>query len=276
MKPTILLAASALAVGALLAITGLAASPGAADAPTVSSLSPLMQKELRWGLSHREVSDEYNKPMGLFDREYAPQLARLQPGVEMDQLSADKESRKVNFERSYTEFTDSATGYDLTPLHSEYTYKNGEAIQRLLKDGRTRYFFYIKDRLWKIYDEVPLKSGGLLGDTFRSALGKLGALLGVQGRIQGGDPARGIERTTGDWQDTSTHMRVLDRSAEQMIAVVLEDKQTLLNLSALRSTKPEDPFALDPSIAALTRHGVTDPNASKTASADAGGGGRRH
>jgi hypothetical protein len=271
MKPAIL-AALAFAVGAMLAIAGLA---GAADAPSVASLSPLMQKELHWGMSHRDVAEEYNKPMGLFDREYAPQLARLQPGVEMDQLSADKDSRKVNFERSYTEFADSPTGYDVTPLHGEYTYKNGEAIQRLFKDGRTRYFFYIKDRLYKIYDEVPLKSGSVLGDTFRSALLKLGGLLGAQGRIQASDPAHGIERTTADWQDNSTHMRVLDRSAEHIVGLVLEDKQTMLNLSSLRSNKPEDPFALDPSIAALTKHGVTDPNAGKAASADAGAAGRK-
>jgi hypothetical protein len=257
-----ILAASALAVGTLLALTGFAAA-GAADAPPVSSLSPLMQKELHWSMSHREVSDEYNKPMGLFDREYAPRLARLQPGVEMDQLSADKDSRKTNFERSYTEFADSPTGYDVTPLHGEYTYKNGEAIQRLLKDGKTRYFFYMKDRLWKIYDEVPLQGGGALGDTFRSALLKVGALVGVQGRVQVGDPGRGIERTTADWQDSSTHMRILDRSAEHIVGVVLEDKQTLLNLSSLRSNKPEDPFALDPSIAALTKQGVSDPNGKK-------------
>jgi hypothetical protein len=275
MKPAII-AASALAVGAMLAITGFAALPSAADAPAVSSLSTLMQKELHWGMSHRDVSEEYNKPMGLFDREYAPQLARLQPGVEMDQLSADKDGRKTNFEHSYTEFADSPTGYDVTPLHSEYTYKNGEAIQRLFKDGRTRYFFYIKDRLWKIYDEVPLKSGGVLGDTFRSALLKFGAVLGVQGRIQAGDPARGIERTSADWQDSSTHMRVLDRSAEHLVGLVLEDKQTMLNLTSLRSNKPEDPFALDPSIAALTKRGVTDPNAGKAASADAGRGAGRH
>jgi hypothetical protein len=266
MRPAIL-AALAIAVGAVLAITGLAV---ASDAPAVASLSPLMQKELHWGMSHRDVAEEYNKPMGLFDREYAPQLVRLQPGVEMDQLSADKDSRKANFERGYTEFADSPTGYDVTPLHGEYTYKNGEAIQRLFKDGKTRYFFYMKDRLWKIYDEVPLKTGSVLGDTFRSALLKLGALLGVQGRIQAADPARGVERTTVDWQDNSTHMRVLDRSAEHIVGVVLEDRQTMLNLPSLRSNRPEDPFALDPSIAALTKHGVTDPNASKAANADAG------
>ena len=53
-------------------------------------------------MSHTEVTDVYNKLNGLFDREYAPQLAKLQPGVEQQQLEADRDNRKANFERSFT------------------------------------------------------------------------------------------------------------------------------------------------------------------------------
>ncbi len=270
-----ILAAAVLAVGVGLAMTGLAA-PRASDAPMVGSLGPLMQKELHWGMSHSEVVDAYNKPVGLFDVEYAPLLIRLQPGVQMDQLAADKDSRKANFERSYTEFSDSPTGYDVSPLHSEYTYKNGEAIQKVFKDGKTRYFFYIRDRLWKMYDEIPLKANGPLGETFRGAITKLGGLLGAPGRVIAGDPAQGVDRTTVDWQDPSQHLRAIDRSDEHLIGIVLEDKRTLVNLSSLRSNKPEDPFALDPSITAITKGGVTDPNAGHHGSADAGAGRGHH
>jgi len=271
-----ILAATVLAAGALLALTGLAAPPRASDAPTVSSLASLMQKELHWGISHNDVSEAYNKPMGLFDAEYAPQLARLQPGVEMEQLSADKDSRKTNFERSYVEFSDPPTGYDVSALHTEFTYKNGEAIQKVFKDGKTRYFFYIKDHLWKTYDEIPLKAEGPLGDSFRGAVGKLGSLLGGAGRVLAGDPAQGIERTTVDWQDPGTHLRAIDRSSEHLIGIVLEDKRTLMNLPSLRSNKPADLFALDPSIAAITKQGVTDPNAAHGAASPDAGARRRH
>jgi hypothetical protein len=265
-----LLAAPVVVVGLVLAMTGLAA-PRASDAPMVGSLAPLMQKELHWGMTHAEVVDAYNKPVGLFDVEYAPLLARLQPGVAQDQLSADKDSRKANLERSYTEFSDSPTGYDVSALHSEYTYKNGEAIQKVFKDGKTRFFFYIKDRLWKMYDEIPLKTNAPLGGTFREAVGKLSGLLGGSGRVIA--PGQGIDRTTVDWQDASEHLRAIDRSDEHLIGIVLEDKRTLANLSSLRSNKPEDPFALDPSIAAITKGGVTDPNSSHKGSVD--GGARR-
>ncbi|MCL2450175.1 MAG: hypothetical protein FWD17_14605, partial [Polyangiaceae bacterium] len=130
-------AAAALA-GAVVAIAAVAAPP-AGDAPAVSSLGPLMEKELHWGLNHLEVVDVYNKPTGLFDREYAPQLGKLQPGVKMDEVQADRDTRKANFSRAYSEFQDTPTGYDLTPLKSEYSYNNGEGIQKVYKEGKTRF-----------------------------------------------------------------------------------------------------------------------------------------
>jgi len=44
---------------------------------------------------------------------------------------------------------------------------------------------------------------------------------------------------------------------------VLEDRATLSNLTALRSVTPPDPFKLDPSIANITKNGVTDANGIK-------------
>jgi len=268
--------AAAVSVGVLLAIQGvvaIAAPPkhGAADAPLVSTLAALHEKELRWGLTHQEVTDIYDLPGALFDREYAPRIAKLQPGIEMQKVETERDSRKANFERSYSVFGDSPSGFDVTPLHSEYTYKNDEAIQRLFKDGKNRSFFFIKDKLWKIYDEIPLKADGPLGDTYQAAVAKLNALLGVPGRTRGSDPSEGIDRTTTDWQDAMSHLRADDRSGEHLVGVVLEDKRTLANLASLRSHKPEDPFAIDPSIAAVTKGGISDPNASHSfKSADAG------
>src|SRR5580698_5683859 len=135
----VLLAAS-LAVCAVVAsgMMAVAAPPrGPADPPTVNSLASLMVKDVTWGMSHTQVTDVYNRLNGLFDREYAPLLAKEQPGVDMQQLEADRDNRKANFERSFTPFVStSPTGYDVTALHLEYTYNNQESVQRLFKDGK--------------------------------------------------------------------------------------------------------------------------------------------
>ena len=44
----------------------------------------------------------------------------------------------------------------------------------------------------------------------------------------------------------------------------MEDNNTLGNLASLRTMKAEDPTAIDPSIAAVTKGGLTDPNAART------------
>jgi hypothetical protein len=268
-----LLAAATLAVAGGMIAVAATPSPAAAagDAPTVPTLAGIVEKEIHWGMSHTEVTDVYNKIGGLFDREYATQISQLQPGVQMQQLEADRDSRKANFERSLTKFVaDTPTGYDVTAVHAEYTYKNDESVMRIFKDGKNRFLFYIKDRLWKVYDEIPLKEGGKLGATYQDAITKLNTVLSVPGRIRAANPAQALERTEVDWQDRTAHLRAVDRSSEHVVGLVLEDKATLQNLSALRANKPTDPFAIDPSIAAVTRGGISDPNASRGNVGDAG------
>jgi len=270
--------ASAVVAGTLLVISAAAfAGPpttGPADAPVTATLASMHEKELHWGMTHDEVADVYDRNGGLIDREYAPLIAKLQPGVEMQRIEADRENRKTSFLKSYSVFADSPSGFDVTPLHTEYTYNNDEAIMRLFKDGKNRSFFFIKDKLYKIYDEVPLKADGTLGETYQLAVTKLNSILNVPGRTRATNPALGLERTTTDWQDKNSHLRADDRSNEHLVGVILEDKRTLANLSTLRAHKAVDPFAIDPAIAAVTRNGVSDPNG-KPAPGDAGGAGAK-
>jgi hypothetical protein len=242
------------------------------DAPTAASLASLLEG-FKWGTTHLDVTRIYNQNGGLFDQEYNPQLAKMQPGVRMQALEADRENRKSAFANSFLEFKDTPTGYDATNLKGEYTYRNHEEIMNLEKDGKRRYFFYIGappgERLWKIYDEIPLKDKGALGGTFQDAVTKLNAALSVGGRVRAADPSSGVMFTTADWQDAASHLRAIDRSFEHIVGVVLEDRQTLGAINQLRANKAEDPLAMDPSISAITKGGVSDPSAGRN-KADAG------
>jgi hypothetical protein len=268
---SLLAGTATIAVGAMSAMVAVAAPRAAADAPAVPTLAGIIEKEIRWGMSHTELTAVYNKTGGLFDLEYAPQIAQLQPGIQMQTLEAERDSRKGSFERSITKLLgDTPTGYDVTPIHLEYTYKNDESVQHVFKDGKNRYFFYIRDRLWKVYDEIPLKEGGKLGKTYQDAVTKLNSVLGVAGRIRAANSAQNLERTEVDWQDRSSHLRAVDRSSDHICGLVMEDRTTLSNLSSLRASKPTDPFQVDPSITAITKGGISDPNAGHGADAGAG------
>jgi hypothetical protein len=248
------------------------AATSSSDAPSVASLGSL-QAGIKWGINHTEVARIYNANGGLLDQEYDPVLAKMQPGVRMQALEADRENRKSAFASSFLEFKDTPTGYDATGLKGEFTYGNHEEIMNLEKDGKRRFFFFIGappgERLWKVYDEIVLNQSAPLGGTYQDAVTKLNTTLGVAARIRRSDPSRGLYYTTSDWQDAISHLRAVDRSFEHIVGVVLEDRQTLGSLAQLRSNKAEDPLAMDPSITAITRGGVSDPSARTTPDAGA-------
>lgn len=237
---------------------------GAANEPTsVSSLSSVSEG-IKWGISHAEVTKLHTENGGIIWKDYDEKLAKARVGPEMTAIEAEREQAKAAFARSFIEFKDTPTGYDATGIKGEYTYKNRESLMWVNRQGKKRYFFFINDRLWKVYDEVPLHEGGAMGKSYIDAVNKMNASLGAQGRIQGVDPAKGVNMTTVDWKDGSSHLRVVDRSGDKVVGVVLEDNGTLGNLASLRSNKSEDPTAIDPTIAAVTKGGLSDPNAAKT------------
>ena len=221
---------------------------------------------LRWGLSHAEVTKTFTENGGLIWKDYDEKLAKARVGPEMTAIENEREQAKQAFARSFIEFKDTPTGYDATGIRGEYTYRNRESLMWVSRHGKKRYFFFINDRLWKMYDEVSLSESGLMGKSYIDAVNKTNGDLGAQGRIQGADPAKGISATTVDWKDGSSHLRLVDRSGgDKVVAVVIEDNGTLGNLASLRTNKAEDPTAIDPTIAAVTKGGLSDPNAAKAA-----------
>ncbi len=234
------------------------------EATPVSSLAAMMDG-LRWGMSHADVTKTFTENGGLIWKDYDDKLAKARVGPEMSAIENEREQAKQAFARSFIEFKDTPTGYDATGIKGEYTYKNREALMWVTRQGKKRYFFFINDRLWKFYDEVPLAESGVLGKTYLDAVNTMNGKVGAQGRVQGADPAKGVNATTVDWKDGSSHLRVVDRSGDRVVAVVMEENGTLGNLQALRPNKAEDPTAIDPTIAAVTKGGLSDPNAGKAA-----------
>jgi len=272
MKRTVL-AAVALLAGLGLSVVAFTQPAGvaeaqAADAPVVGSLSS-MEDGLTWGMTHLVVIKTYNSVGGLFDKEYDPLLAKTQPGVRMEAIEADRENRKTAFAASFLEFGDVPTGYDATGVKDEYSYKNHESVMSVDKDGKRRFLFFIgappTERLWKIYDEIPLKAGGLYGASYPEAVTKLQTAVGAAPRVVTPVPGGPMRLLSSDWQDPGTHLRIDDRSGDGVVGIVLEDKRTLAALPQLRSVKAVDPFALDPSIVAITRGSLSDPNAAHAA-----------
>jgi hypothetical protein len=242
------------------------------EAPVVGSLASF-QDGLRWGMSHAEVTKTFSENGGIIWKDYDDKLKKARIGPEQTAIEAERERKKQGFARSFIEFKDTPTGYDATGIKGEFTYKNRESLMWIEREGKPkRYFFFINDRLWKIYDEVPLADSGEYGKSYLDAVNTMNGKLGAQGRILGVDPAKGITSTTVDYKDASNHLRLVDRSGEKVVGLVIEDGNTLANLASLRSVKADDPNAIDPTVAAVTKGGLSDPNAPSAAPSASGKG----
>jgi len=241
-----------------------AAAAAAVEAPTVSSLAPQLEG-FRWGMTRADVIKMHNQLNGVFDREYNPLLIKMQPGVRMQALESERETRKLQFAKSLHEFRDVPSGFDATGLKGEYSYRNNESALVLEGATKRRFFFFVGsapgERLWKIYDEVKLLDGGALGKTYQEAASKMGSNVSAQGKARNADPSRWLNLPYTEWQDGSSHLRVVDRSGERLVGVVLEERNTFRNISAMRPNKLDDPMSLDPSIQLVTKGGISDPSA---------------
>lgn len=231
-----------------------AASVAPKDAPTVAGLGSF-NDGYRFGMTRAELARTVVGHGGLIDKDYDPQLRKAAPGVQQRALEAERDAMKRAFERDAIEFNATPSGLDSGALAKEYTYGNREAVMILQAQGKKRYYFFIQDRLWKVYDEVILGGPAALGATFAEIDAKLSTKFAVH-------PRRGTEAGYSqiDWQDSTTHLRVVDRSSERIVGIVVEDKATLARLPQLRTHTPVDPFAVDPAITAVTKGGLSDPN----------------
>lgn len=231
-----------------------------APPPNVKEPIRLTPEGLRLGMMFNEVIDFYDK---VLDQDYVPIYKVTPIGPKMKEVDAALAEQKLAFPRSEIVFGNVPTGVDNTPLKNEYNYKNNETMLSLTRQGVTRYFFFVNKRLWKTYDALPLKKDGDLGASYKEAVAILTKRFGVAGRVLTEDPAHGRSTTEVDWSDANTHVRAIDRSDENIVGLIYQDRATGERMAAYRAGQKDTQGAIDPAIAAVTKGGPpVDPNAS--------------
>lgn len=254
--------AAGLGLVAITATTEAQAQPkGKKEAPQASTAEAIAKKSIAlspagmaFGMSVKQVSEQIDK---VLDDVYRPLYKQVSPGVKMKALDAALAEEKSTFRRSRIDFGKLPTGIDASPLKGEYSYLNKEAMMSFTREGRTRYFFFIQDRLWKIVDEHKLSETGPLGKDFKTATDKLAAVYGVPGRVLPADPSKGRMADEVDWKDTSNRLRAV-RRGDSGIALITQELATEMNLATLRPNKPVDDNTIDPAVAAALAKGNPD------------------
>jgi hypothetical protein len=236
-----------------------------------------------WGTSRRQVLDVYVRGGGLIDQKFEPQLAKANPSAQKDLEAARTMDRDAASTQELFEFDGKPNGLDATFLWKsrEYSKANGETCFKLsgglgvgaIEPRVVRYFFFFggkgdAQRLWKVYEELPLGANSPFGADFQDAVNKLSSTFGTVGRLRTAGQGEGLASTQIDWEDEYVHVRLVERpDSPRVVGFVVEDRKTLENLAALRANKPEDPFALDPSVAGATSGGISDPNSERAGGA---------
>jgi len=257
------LLAAGLGLAVVTAATDAAAQKGkkapaaqvAADPPMTKKPIPILPVGVAYGMNHKQVAEQIDKAL---DEAYKALYNKVSPGVKMKALDAALAEEKSTFKRSRIDFGKLPTGIDSTPLKGEYTYLNKESMMSFTREGKTQYFFFIGDKLWKIVHEEKLCEGCAYGKDYTAATVKLAKDYGVPGRVLVADPAKGRMSTEVDWRDSVSHARAVERG-EGSFALITEDNATLANLASLRANKPAEENAIDPAVAAALSKGGPPP-----------------
>lgn len=223
-------------------------------APAVATDPPVAKKTIAFdltgvsfGQSTKKVSEAIEK---ILDEDYKPLYAKVSPGVKMKALDSALAEEKSAFGRSVIKFDKIPVALDSGPFKGEYTYNNKEQKLDFTRKGVTYHFFFIQDKLWKLYVEHKLGEKEPKGKDFTDAVTKVAKDLGIAGRVLAADLNRMMQEV--DWKDATTHLRLVDRGSDK-IAFVYEDSATLGNINTLRANKPAVVNEIDPAVAAITR-----------------------
>jgi hypothetical protein len=220
-----------------------------AGQPAALSTSVKLSPEgLRWGQSRKEVIKVYEAAI---EKDYKKAMKEAQPGIQMTRVRHEIDQKKLEFRLSWSEFDGKPTALDSSPFSVEYAHENGEAILSSRRQGRLRYMFFMKNRLWKIVDLYKMSRWG---KDYPDAIARLETRLDVKGRKLKADPGKGRSLDEVDFADDKTHLRVMHYSKTK-IAIAYVDKSVESNLANLRKPpKPkEEGEALDPSVKSILR-----------------------
>jgi hypothetical protein len=250
------------AAGAVLCLSGstVEAKPAGNAAKVAANMLKrdivLAPQGLKWGISFALLAKVYDDA---FDAEYVPIYKRTEPGQQMQLLDAELAEKKGLIRRSKVDFGNSPTGVDSGPLNGEYAYNNGESMAKVQHNGGTqRYFFFYTDRLWKVYDEYKIGSGSKLGVSWEDAIKNLAEMFGGTPQMMEPDGAIGRNFEEAVWETSSMNIRAVNRSHQNVVAVVWSDKSMHQKFGIRKSSaKLPNPQAMDSSVRDVT---APDPN----------------
>jgi hypothetical protein len=102
-----------------------------------------------WGMSSADVIAKSKAALKL---RYQQRIdAAKSDSGKQHRIEQQRDQEMAAVEKSYTKFEGQKGGWDVSIIDAEFAQGNGESMLPLKEDIWTRYFFFIEDRLWKIF-----------------------------------------------------------------------------------------------------------------------------
>ena len=115
------------------------------------------QGAFKWGLSPDEVQKllaDQIKPA------YDEKIAATKDTYTQDQIRKRYKDELKRLKDSYLKFDGNKTPWDVSIIDREFSHNNGESMLLWKKLDETRYYFFVDDKLWKIYIAFDAKKFG--------------------------------------------------------------------------------------------------------------------
>lgn len=165
-----------------------AAAPPNANAEEIDKL----KGEFKWGMTVDEVQKAVEKRVR---DSYAEDLKKaLKDPTQYSRMRSQMEKEVKAIKSNYVKFEGKKTGYDVSIVDQEFSHKNDESMLVARDDKNTRYYFFVNERLYKIFiafgkEMLEDKSFTDFGQLMQARFGKAKAVM-VEEAKKGGVEAK--------------------------------------------------------------------------------------
>ena len=212
----------------------------------------LSPRGLKWRLSPAAVSNLYKR---VLDRQYLKLFRKVPAGSPRERaLEAELKDKKKLLMRRHLVLGNRVVGAD-PQIVQEYQYNNRESYTWLrLRSGKKRFFFFIKNGLYKVVDFHGLRPGGRYGGDYKEAVAIMTKRLGATPQVVESDYSKGQTFPEARWITANNIViRLIDLSFHKKIGLAYVDGRVFKSRRKLANKGLKDESRIDTDVANATR-----------------------
>jgi hypothetical protein len=182
---------------------------------------------LQWGMSKADLIKLLKAEIRA---DFERQIKVERDIMRQDAIYQQSKERAQRLGENFVSFDAAKSGWDVSPIASEFTRGNREAMLVVTGKGTRDMYFFIQGKLWKWYRELDADTVGASNTT--------AALAALKRRFGAGKPQQDrLDQSEAPyagttWSDGTTRATALLRGPDTCL--IFEDLRTLENLSKLR------------------------------------------